>query len=119
MSFFRTLIAVATMVGCFSFAMLDPNAMKVPLIGASGGIFGIITFYLIMYPFRRFVFFALTRWIAIPAVLFGVIFVFFNQFTGSLMQISVASSVSYLSHLGGALIGLAFAMYVRFKEVRI
>jgi membrane associated rhomboid family serine protease/Zn-finger nucleic acid-binding protein len=118
---YALLLALATIFGCALFSALDPNALDVPLVGASGGIFGVITFYVFKFPKRRFVYttprmlFVLRRLIAIPAWLLGLMYGL-GQLAGAVQQAYGLSRVSYLSHLGGAIIGLAFVWFSRNRE---
>jgi len=103
------LLLVATLWGDWMFDLLDPRSSNLPAVGASGGIAGLIAFYLIRFPHRRFV----TRFFftpyAIPGWLLGLLF-FFKELMGGFVQMAGSTSVSHLAHLGGALVGVVFAM---------
>jgi membrane associated rhomboid family serine protease len=77
------------------------------LVGASGGISGIIVFYGLRFPQARLRYFRLFRWFSMPA-LAATGFWVVTQLLAAREQLSGASDVSALAHLGGALVGLGF-----------
>ncbi len=96
--------------------LLTPNA-RIPLIGASGAISGILGAYFVLYPWARvhtliFLLFFVTI-IDVPAIfLLGVWFVF------QLINISSKSNVAWYAHIGGFLSGMflvRFFLKRRFK----
>lgn len=104
------LILLATFMGHLFYGMYGPRAMLTPSVGASGGISGVLAYYLLRFPRRRFVFrFFYFRLIAVPAYLFGMLYLLKEVF-GAFMQAQGHTSVSHLAHLGGAFAGLFFAM---------
>jgi len=105
------LILIAAVLGDVAHIAMDPRS-NVPLIGASGGISGVIAFYALKFPKTKMgVLFRLwlipIRWFRIPAYAF-VGFWILLQFLGVYLELVGASSVSALAHLGGAATGLAF-----------
>ncbi len=104
------LLLTATLAGNWLHLAADPRS-TVPLIGASGGISGIVAFYALTYPRARLAllwrFFLFFQWIPIPA---WSMFLFWllTQFLLALLQIHGATSVSALAHIGGAAIGWLF-----------
>jgi len=62
---FGLLLIAATLAGGLGHTILDPHS-NIPLIGASGGISGIITFYALQFPRSRLGFFIQYRWGTIP-----------------------------------------------------
>jgi membrane associated rhomboid family serine protease len=103
------LVAGAALLGDLAHIALDPRS-TIPVIGASGGISGILAFYILRFPKARlgilFRFFLYFRWIQIPAYAWGLLWVAF-QLLGAYQQVSGASNVSALAHLGGAAVGVA------------
>lgn len=113
------LLVLATLMGNLLFGMFDPRAgmsPAIPAIGASGGIAGLVAFYLIRFPHRRFLMrFFFVYLIAIPAYLFGLMF-FFKDVLGAVSQAEGLTEVSHLSHVGGALVGVVAAIVMRKKN---
>lgn len=112
---FLLLILLAALVGDVAHITWDPRP-EIPVIGASGGISGIIVFYALKYPraklgylFRVMVYF---RWIRMPAYVM-LIFWVVTQLLGAAQQIAGATNVSSLAHLGGAAVGFAFWLTYR------
>jgi len=94
-------------------AALDPHS-AVPLIGASGGIAGLITFFGLAFPRAKLGFVIGFRfWIKIPALAF-VLFWILLQVLGARAQIAGFGDVSYLGHLGGVAVGLVFWLAWKF-----
>lgn len=110
------LILAATLVGNFLHWLGDPRS-QVPVIGASGGISGIVAFYALRFPQARlkvlywlwwrptwFISISVWLWFALWAGL---------QLLGAFVQLAGRGSVSYLGHLGGVLAGIAFWVWER------
>ncbi|HEY3248812.1 MAG TPA: rhomboid family intramembrane serine protease [bacterium] len=107
---FLILLVAATLTGSLLHVALDPRS-SIPVIGASGGISGLIAFYVLRFPRARlgvlvgplFVF----RWVRMPAYVLGLVWVLF-QAIGAWQQIAGVGNVSALAHLGGAAAGVLF-----------
>jgi membrane associated rhomboid family serine protease len=100
------LLAVATFVGSFlSFLASEPA--PIPHVGASGGIFGVMIFYLLRFPKVKFTYLFLFRFVHVPA---SVVLIFYvaTQLYGSATQLAGQGEVDYLAHVGGGLTGLVF-----------
>lgn len=106
---YALLIMGAALVGDLAHIALDPRS-TIPVIGASGGISGILAYYILRFPKARlgilFRFFVYFRWIQMPAYAWGLLWMAFQLF-GAYLQVSGASNVSALAHLGGAAVGVA------------
>lgn len=107
---FLLLILLATVAGGVLHAALDPRP-EIPLIGASGGISGVIVYYALAFPRARlaiFIFFWwYFRWLRVPAwTYFG--FWVLVQILGAVAQRKGVTHVSAFGHLGGAAVGVAF-----------
>jgi membrane associated rhomboid family serine protease/Zn-finger nucleic acid-binding protein len=87
-----------------------------PLIGASGGISGVIVFYALAFPRARLVYFLRVgfyfRWVRFPAW-GGLIMWILLQVVGAFQQLAGHSHVSSLGHLGGAVAGVGFWLVMR------
>jgi membrane associated rhomboid family serine protease len=85
---------------------------RLPLIGASGAIAGVLAAYLVLYPGARvltlILFFILPWFVEIPAV-FYLIFWFATQFFNGVLSLHGAAAqggVAYWAHVGGFISGL-------------
>lgn len=100
----------AAILGDVAHIALDPRS-SVPVIGASGGISGLIAFYILRFPQARLGLLIrpmfLFRWIQLRAYVFGLIWVAL-QILGAWQQIAGTGDISALAHLGGAAAGLWF-----------
>lgn len=83
----------------------------VPLIGASGGISGLLAFYTLKFPHAKlgilFRYFLCFRWITIPAWTAFVLWIVF-QLWGAYAQLNQSGDVASLAHLGGVVAGVGF-----------
>lgn len=106
------LIGLGAVAGALLASKFDPRLAEVPLVGASGGIAGLVAFYLLRFPRRRFVMRILFiyRW-ALPSWLFGFFF-FSKDLIGISQQLAGATNVSHLAHLGGAIVGVFTAVFL-------
>lgn len=110
---FLLLIFLATLVGGLCHVFADPSSTT-PVIGASGGVSGIIAFYALAFPKVRINVFLKVWWFAMPAIYAFVLWMIF-QAVGSWFQLQGFGNVSYLAHLGGVLVGVLFWLGVRKK----
>jgi len=103
------LLLSATLAGSLSHVALDPHS-NIPIVGASGGIAGIVVFYGLQFPRVRLL--ILTVWLLFfPLRLRAGIFLllwFLLQVLGAWQQIHGFSNTSFLAHLGGTAVGLLF-----------
>jgi len=103
------LLLLATTTGDLLHIGFDPQS-TVPVIGASGGISGVVAFYGLQFPRARVV--VLVRWLffyplrirARVALLLWILL----QLMGAWQQMAGFSNISSLAHLGGAGMGLLF-----------
>lgn len=107
---FLGLLALAALAGDLAHALIDPRP-EIPLVGASGGIFGLFAFYGLAFRRHRFkiLFWRLwppvMAWIGMSAgVLFGIYAGL--QLFGVVAQLDGMSQVSALAHVGGAAAGV-------------
>ncbi len=105
------LFACAALLGDVFHILVDLRATT-PVIGASGGISGIIVFYALQFPKTRVGLLLLFRWYRIPVGLM-ICFWLIAQVFGVLSQVSGYSNVSSLAHLGGATVGFLFWLQSR------
>ncbi len=112
---YLALLLLAAGLGDLMHIAFDPRP-EIPVIGASGGISGIVLYYALKYPraqlgilLRIFFYF---RWIRMPAYAYVGIWVVF-QLIGVYQQVAGVTNVSALAHLGGAAVGLFFWLLTR------
>jgi membrane associated rhomboid family serine protease len=114
---YLALILVAAVIGDIAHIAMDPRS-HVPLVGASGGISGVIAFYALKFPKTKMgilfrIGFIPIRWFRVPAYAF-VAFWIAVQLIGVVQQMAGASSVSALAHMGGVVTGLVFWLVYRY-----
>jgi membrane associated rhomboid family serine protease len=85
---------------------------KLPMVGASGAISGVLGAYLISYPYARvhtlLIIFVLIRFVEVPAFLF-LIFWFILQLVAGTSQLPArgeVGGVAYWAHMGGFVVGI-------------
>ena len=103
---FGALVLCSTLLGACIHGVFDPHP-DIPSIGASAGISGILVFYAMQFPRIRMGILIYFRWLRIPVTSLLICWVVLQCF-GTLYQITGASKVSALAHLGGAAAGLIF-----------
>ena len=112
------LVFLAAAAGGAVHATFDPHR-TVPLIGASGGIAGVMAFYACQFPGVRlkflvgWVLYGLYRWVTVPTWGFFAFWIAL-QGIGAIQQVAGFSNVSSLGHLGGAAVGALFYLEWRF-----
>ncbi len=98
---------------------------KIPTVGASGAISGVLGAYLISFPNARvytlLIIFFIIRFVEIPAFLF-LIFWFAFQFMAVAAQSSYSGQetggVAYWAHMGGFIVGIALLWLMAKKPAR-
>ncbi|MEZ4814637.1 MAG: rhomboid family intramembrane serine protease [Bdellovibrionota bacterium] len=114
----RTLafVLVAALASAVLHLMFDKSTL--PLVGASGVCFAIVVFYSIKFPNNRLLimppflgFLAMRYRMRIKARTLAIFYVLKELF-GVVTQLGGLDSVSHLGHVGGALTGVFFALWV-------
>ena len=97
---------------------------RIPVIGASGAIAGVMAAYLLLFPYSRIltlipVFVFIPLFIEIPAYLF-ILFWFMTQLlSGTVSLLSLTSGgIAWWAHVGGFLAGIFVVLRVRKREKR-
>jgi len=114
---YALLLFGAAFVGAALHIALEPQS-DIPCVGASGGISGVIAYYAFQFPRARLGFiiiFFWVHWIFIPAW-FALVAWFGMQALMVYMQVNEMSNISALAHVGGAAIGIALWLFVRFGK---
>lgn len=115
---YLVLVFMAAVVGTAVHGTFDPHR-TVPLVGASGGIAGIMAFYACQFPAVRLKFLigwlwlGVYRWVTVPTWGFFAFWIIM-QGVGVVAQVAGLSNVSSLGHMGGAAIGALFYLEWRF-----
>lgn len=105
---------------------VDPNS-RVPVVGASGAISGIMGAYIVLFPHSRIItllpVFILPWLMEVPALIFiGIWFLaqLFNGLFGLMLPVGTYGGVAWWAHVGGFLVGLllvkVFAKRQRYRE---
>jgi len=106
------LLAAATLAGNLLHAALDPHG-TVPLVGASGGICGVVAYYALAFPHAKLRFlwwWWRLYWFHMSAIAWLAFYVVL-QFIGAWQQMHGTGSVSSLAHLGGLAVGLVAGLW--------
>jgi membrane associated rhomboid family serine protease len=114
---FLSLIAFATIAGALVHASFEPRA-QIPLIGASGGISGVLAAHAVLRPHARVrmrIYFTLFTTTASMAFLFWIAL----QVFGILRQVTGLTNVSALGHVGGALAGIALGLIWKSRAIAV
>lgn len=105
---FLLLVMAATAVGSLVHGVFEP-ASHVPVVGASAGISGLLVYYALCWPTSRllvgFRIWILPFWVRIGAG-WALVYWLIFQFLGGFLQLAGMADISYLGHLGGAVVGL-------------
>ena len=90
-----------------------PSEMRIPAVGASGAISGVLSAYLLLYPRARILTLVLYGWAyvaRVPSILFIGFWFIYQLLLGSLQQ---SGGVAYWAHIGGFIAGIALALILR------
>ncbi len=105
------LLIAATFLGSLV-SLIFGEMSAIPHVGASGGIFGVMVYYLLRFRSAKFTYFFFFQFFHVPAIVVLAIYSF-SQVTGVFAQLQGGSEVDALAHLGGGLAGLFFWLYER------
>jgi len=96
---------IASGLGAGAFHILLTGISDVPMLGASGAVFAVLTAYAVKFPKNWIIVFP---GIPVPAALLVVFFAFFEFFSGML---GFEPGIANFGHLGGILFGFIFMFY--------
>ncbi len=112
---FILLVLFSHLVGIFCHFLLSPDA-TISVIGASAGISGVLAYYAIMYPKDKitifYLFYFQYGWLRLSVIYAFAIHLIF-QITGLVSQLLGMSPISYIAHLGGILVGVWTAFWIK------
>ena len=83
----------------------------IPVVGASGAIYGILTAYTLIYPSRKVFIYGIFP----VQIKYMMLFLGLTAFFASITQVN--SSISHLTHLSGMLIGFLYLKWHRIKNL--
>jgi membrane associated rhomboid family serine protease len=95
----------------------DPGS-PIPCVGASGFISGVIAAYAFCFPKVKISFFLRFLWIGIPAWAAFGLWIVFQTVMAYATRSNGGGGVAYMAHIGGAIPGILFALYLRFSTSR-
>ncbi|MFG0320639.1 MAG: rhomboid family intramembrane serine protease [Planctomycetota bacterium JB042] len=99
-------ILVAHLAACAAHAAIDPRG-DVPLVGASGGISGVVACFALSFPRARIGLpFLVHRWLRLPALAWLTLWCA-DQALGAVLQVHGIGTTSAVAHLGGVAGGVA------------
>lgn len=102
---FLALLALATLGGLALHTAADPRSV-VPLVGASGGISGLVVFYSLRFPQAKVGMIVFFQWLLLPAWLYALFWLGLQSVGALGAAGGGVGGVAYLAHLGGAAVGL-------------
>lgn len=102
---FLLLLGLSTVAGNLAHFLGDPRS-DIPLVGASGGISGVIAFYALAFPRNKFAILFWWRTVSMPAWVMAILWAGL-QVLGAFWQVLGFSNVSSFAHIGGAVTGVA------------
>jgi membrane associated rhomboid family serine protease len=111
------IVLAATVAGALAHATFTPDP-TLPLIGASGGVSGVLAAHACLRPHSKVRVMRYFRMVTISAPTAFAIWIAL-QLIGTAMQFTGVSAVSALAHLGGAAAGLAVASFFRGRARRV
>lgn len=114
---FLAFYLVCGLAAAFAQIAIDPTS-RLPMIGASGAIAGVLGAYAVLYPRARIVtivpIFIFIQFVELPALLFIVLWFGFQLLMGLTSLGQVASGgVAFFAHIGGFLAGLVLVRFFR------
>lgn len=96
---------------------------KIPMIGASGAIAGVLGIYFLFFPFARVLtlipFFFFWQIVPVPAFFFLFFWFFIQLFSGILsLGIPSYSGIAFFAHVGGFLYGIFIGIIIRKRKIK-
>ena len=102
-------------------SLIDPSS-TIPMIGASGGIAGILGAYIMLHPKAAvrvlMIILILFRVISLPAWLVLGVWIL-GQFAAAPAAFSAEGGVAYFAHIGGFIAGMALIPFFKYRHVQL
>jgi len=95
---------------------LAAGISDIPMVGASGAIFGVLTAYGLMYPKDTIY---VQFFIPMPAIVFVLFYGFMQLILGIVSLGMMSGGIAYFGHLGGMIAGYILIKYFGYKKRRI
>lgn len=106
------LLVVATVAGNLAQMALNPASM-IPLVGASGGISGVLVYYALAFPKARLGMFIFFHLMPVNIMIYLLFWVGMQFMTAAQQSGHEGGGVAWMAHLGGAGAGLVFFALTR------
>ncbi|UCE22954.1 MAG: rhomboid family intramembrane serine protease [Candidatus Aminicenantes bacterium] len=101
-------------LGASFFHIIFHPSSRIPMIGASGAIAGVLGAYFLLYPGARVLSLVFIWIIPVPAF-----FILGLWFVAQVMNIGIGGGVAWFAHVGGFLIGIALIrIYIKRKRIQ-
>jgi membrane associated rhomboid family serine protease len=111
---FLAFYLAAGLVASFAQILIDPGS-RIPTLGASGAISGVLGAYLVMFPGNRVYTFLFRFLIPVPAIVaigMWAALQFFNGYA-QIAQTQQTGGVAYMAHIGGFIAGVVAGLVFR------
>jgi membrane associated rhomboid family serine protease len=109
---YLALVAASALAGDLLHSVLGQGG-NIPLVGASGGIFGVLAFYAVAFPRARMGLLFYFRLVRLPVWGMLVLYALLQGVGAYLQATGSGGGVSYLAHVGGAGVGVAAGLWLR------
>ncbi len=110
---------ICGIAGAMLHSITSPNS-RIPMVGASGAISGVLGAYVLFYPRARILalipFGFFIRITYLPSLLFIVIWFLYQFFLGIVSIGAQGGGVAYFAHIGGFIAGLLLALPLKSKK---
>lgn len=103
-------------VGSALFHILLSGINNIPMLGASGAIFGVLTAYGFMFP-RDIIY--VQFFFPMPAILFVIFYGLFQFVLGIATLGGLKTGIAYLGHVGGMITGFILLKFFGFSRRRV
>ena len=100
-------------VGSAAFHILLTGISDIPMLGASGAVYAVLTAYAIKYPNNRLIIFPIP--VPVKAIYVVIGFIAFSVYAG---VVDLFSGIAHFGHLGGIIFGGLIMLYWKRKDKR-
>jgi len=118
---FVVFYVICGIAAVFAHTVINPGS-KIPMIGASGAIAGVLGAYILLFPRAKvstLIFFGFfIRIIEIPALIMIGFWIVIQFLSGAMSAGVQGGGIAYFAHIGGFLAGFAFIVFFKKRGVR-